>query len=94
LTPRRRRQRLPERALLGRLRKYEDLLRHNGIAFEPFHEDAGREEGPLDLDNGYDFNEEHQDAVGTSSTTPSTAIESEGGYKAKYAEFKQLIRHD
>lgn len=35
--PRPRRRRLPERELLDRLRKYEDLLRHHKIDFEPLH---------------------------------------------------------
>lgn len=35
LTPRQRRRRLPERELLERLSRYEDLLRQNNIDFEP-----------------------------------------------------------
>lgn len=38
--PRRRRQRFPERELLDRIRKYEDLLRRNGIKFKPLHGDG------------------------------------------------------
>lgn len=34
---RRRRRRFPERELLQRLRRYEDLLRRNNIQFEPLH---------------------------------------------------------
>ncbi|KAG9193153.1 hypothetical protein G6011_03188 [Alternaria panax] len=35
--PRQRRRRFPERELLDRLRHYEDLLKKNGIAFQPLH---------------------------------------------------------
>ncbi len=35
-----RKRRFPERELLGRLRKYEDLLRQNNIQFEPLHKDV------------------------------------------------------
>ncbi|KAH7324767.1 hypothetical protein B0I35DRAFT_348801 [Stachybotrys elegans] len=37
---RRRRRRFPERDLLDRLRKYEDLLRQNNIKFDPMHGDS------------------------------------------------------
>lgn len=37
---RRRRQRFSERELLNRIRKYEDLLRRNGIKFKPLHGDG------------------------------------------------------
>ncbi|KAK9250492.1 hypothetical protein V1507DRAFT_483003 [Lipomyces tetrasporus] len=37
--PRRRRRRFPERELLDRIRKYEDLLRQNSVKFEPLHKD-------------------------------------------------------
>ncbi|KAJ5632278.1 hypothetical protein N7490_008617 [Penicillium lividum] len=36
-----RKRRLPERELLGRLRKYEDLLRKNNVKFDPLHKDPG-----------------------------------------------------
>ncbi|KAI9150610.1 Pyriculol/pyriculariol biosynthesis cluster transcription factor [Paramyrothecium foliicola] len=48
---RRRRQRFPERALLDRIRKYEQLLRQNHVKFEPLHkeeedlEETGQESG-------------------------------------------------
>ncbi|GLA01992.1 hypothetical protein AnigIFM60653_001285 [Aspergillus niger] len=41
LAPRPRRRRFPERELLERLRKYEDLLRQHNIPFEPLHAPAG-----------------------------------------------------
>ena len=40
LAPRvRRRRRFPERELLERVRKYEDILRQNNINFEPLHKE-------------------------------------------------------
>ncbi|KAH7052387.1 hypothetical protein B0J12DRAFT_710478 [Macrophomina phaseolina] len=38
LNPRRRKRRFPERELLDRLRKYEDLLREHNVKFEPLHQ--------------------------------------------------------
>ena len=40
LAPRVRRRRFPERELLDRIHKYEDLLRQNNVRFEPLHGDA------------------------------------------------------
>jgi hypothetical protein len=41
--PRRRKRRFPERELLDRVRRYEDLLRMNGVRFEPMHgEETGQ----------------------------------------------------
>ena len=37
---RQRRRRFPERELLERLRRYEELLRRNNIQFEPLHSSA------------------------------------------------------
>lgn len=37
LGPRPRRRRFPERELLDRVRRYEDLLRQNNVPFEPLH---------------------------------------------------------
>ncbi|KAJ5133832.1 hypothetical protein N7526_005197, partial [Penicillium atrosanguineum] len=43
LNPRQRKRRFPERELLERIRKYEDLLRRNKVAFDPLHKGASRE---------------------------------------------------
>ncbi|PYI09830.1 fungal-specific transcription factor domain protein [Aspergillus sclerotiicarbonarius CBS 121057] len=52
LAPRPRRRRFPERELLERLRRYEDLLRQHNIDFEPLHtavvEKGGRGTGSVD----------------------------------------------
>lgn len=36
-----RKRRFPERELLTRLRKYEDLLRQNNVRFDPLHKSSG-----------------------------------------------------
>ena len=86
LTPRvRRRRRFPERELLERLRKYEDLLRQNNIKFEPVHKDpVARTESPKELDaNGSD--DEHPEPGAPNWSPPSTTVGSEKGYEAKSA---------
>ncbi|KAK5442673.1 hypothetical protein LTS15_010880 [Exophiala xenobiotica] len=57
--PRQKHRRFPERELLGRLRRYEGLLRQNNISYEPLHTDdaldhASRTEDGRDADNDVD----------------------------------------
>jgi hypothetical protein len=47
LATRRRRRKFPDRELLERLHKYEDLLRQNNIKFEVLSKDPSGEKGPL-----------------------------------------------
>ena len=94
LAQRRRRRRFPERALLERLRKYEDLLRQNNITFEPLHKDSAGGKGFLDAESGHDSDEEHPDTVGPDFSTLSASVKSEKDYGAKYALFKELIQDD
>jgi hypothetical protein len=75
---RRRRRRFPERDLLERLRKYEDLLRQNNIQFEPLHKDPpGEKEGRCYSDN------EQPRAVGADWPSPPTARNSDTVYETK-----------
>jgi hypothetical protein len=39
LVPRQRKRRFPERELLERLRRYEDILRKNNLKFDPMHKE-------------------------------------------------------
>ena len=94
LAQRPRRRRFPERALLERLRKYEDLLRQNNITFEPLHKDSAKEEESLSAGSGYDSDCEHQEDVGPDLSTTSTTVKSGRGYEAKYALFKELFEDD
>lgn len=84
LTPRgRRRRRFPERELLERLRKYEDLLRQNNIKFEPLHKDpAGEKESP-NTQGGDESDDEQPEAVGADRSSPLATVKSERVYEAK-----------
>ncbi|KAJ5622108.1 hypothetical protein N7528_005340 [Penicillium herquei] len=42
-----RKRRFPERELLGRLRRYEELLRQNKIKFDPLHKDENSMEDDI-----------------------------------------------
>jgi hypothetical protein len=90
----RRRRRFPERELLERLRKYEDLLRQNNITFEPLHKDtAGGNESPH-TQGGDESDGEQPEAIGADRSSPSTTVRSEKLYEAKYALSKKLSPDD
>ncbi|RSL88575.1 hypothetical protein CEP51_001671 [Fusarium floridanum] len=76
-----RRRRFPERELLDRLRKYEDLLRRNKVKFEPLHKDpgSGEQESP---EGSYGSDHEQLEAVGVNTPSSSTT-KSESTYEAK-----------
>ncbi|KAM6507951.1 hypothetical protein FSOLCH5_013151 [Fusarium solani] len=76
-----RRRRFPERELLDRLRKYEDLLRQNKVKFEPLHKDpgSGEQESP---GGSYGSDHEQPEAAGVDTPSPSTT-KSESTYEAK-----------
>jgi hypothetical protein len=73
----RRRRRFPERELLGRLRKYEELLSQHNIKFEPLHPDphsaAGEESPTSNVEGSYDSDNERP---GTSTAAASAGIPS------------------
>ena len=94
LATRRRTRKAPERELLERLHKYEDLLRRNKIKFEPLSKDPSGEKSPLNAEGGYDTDDEHPEAAGADWPSPSTTIKSDRVYEAKYALFKKLTRYD
>ena len=91
LAPRRRKRKLPTRALLDRLREYEDLLRHNSITFEPFHQDLREKEAP-GMESGDDSDGGHPETAEPDMPTPSTTVKSERSYEAKYVHFKMLVQ--
>jgi hypothetical protein len=103
LAQRRRRRRPPERELLERLRKYEDMLRQNNIVFEPLNKDSAREKESVNADSDHDSNDEHMEtgepdsndehmeAGEPDSSAPSTTLKSEGSYEAKYVQFRRLF---
>jgi hypothetical protein len=90
----RRRRRFPERELLERLRKYEDLLRQNNIKFEPLHKDpAGENESP-NTRGGDESDGEQPEAMRADRLSASTTVRSERVYEAKYALSKKLSPDD
>ena len=93
LAQRQRRRRFPERALLERLRRYENLLRQNNVAFEPLHDDAAREKESLNVESNQDSGDERPD-MGPDSSSLSTTVKSERGFEAKYVLFKELVQDD
>lgn len=90
---RRRRRKFPERELIERLRKYEDMLRQHNIKFEPFHKDSVGEKESPNVEGGYDSNDEQPKTAGAGWPSPSTTVNSERVYEAKYALSKK-ISHD
>ena len=93
LAPRQRKRRFPERELLQRLRKYEDLLRQNNIQFVPLHKDpAGEKESP-NVRDGYGSDDEQPEAVGADCSSPPTTVKSERAHEVKYALSKKLPRY-
>lgn len=80
---RRRKRRFPERELLDRLRKYEDLLRQNNVKFEPLHKDlAGEKESP-NVKGNDDSDDEQAKTVGADRPSPSAAVNAGRTYEAK-----------
>jgi Fungal Zn(2)-Cys(6) binuclear cluster domain len=84
LTPRtRRKRRFPERELLERLRKYEDILRQNNIKFDPLHKDSA---GDRDSPNTQDGDESDEEQPETKVAHPPSSVataESEKVFEAK-----------
>ncbi|KAJ5108824.1 hypothetical protein N7456_005499 [Penicillium angulare] len=75
--PRPRKRRFPERELLTRLRRYEDLLRENKVKFEPLH---GHKNPNDDMDEGISEDEGHDDLT---ESSPATSARSENAYEPK-----------
>ncbi len=88
---RRRRRRFPERELLERIRRYEDLLRQGNIKFEPMHKDASSEAWAAQAkdspeDGSYE-SDDGQTAQSGPSPAPSSAGPSRAGNETKYETF-------
>ena len=80
---RQRRRRFSERALLERLRKYEDLLRQNNIMFETPNKDSARDKESLNAESSCDSDDERPVAVRRNMSDPSSTVKSEKSYGAK-----------
>ncbi|KAH8598714.1 hypothetical protein B0O99DRAFT_614006 [Bisporella sp. PMI_857] len=84
LTPRGpRKRRFPERELLERLRKYEDLLHQNNIKFEPLHKDPARAEQHPAARGGDEGEDEKPEAAVPGWSSPASTVKFEKEYKAK-----------
>lgn len=86
-----RRRRFPERELLERLRRYEDLLRKNNIRFEPLHKDAA-DAVKLSLGTEYDSDDAVPEAGGSDWSSPSSPFPSGNVSEPKYA-FSSISCH-
>ena len=87
-----RKPRFPERSLLDRIRRYEELLRQNDVKFEPLHKEAAVENGSLAfVENRYRLDsQEHDDAMNRSP--PSTVAGSErSANTVKYAPQSKML---
>ena len=82
--PRRRKLRFPERALLERLNKYEDLLRQNKIEFESVRDESVREWEAAKPITGSDLDGERVDAGERLASSPPVTIKSERSHEPKY----------
>ena len=80
---RQRKRRFPERALLERVRKYEDLLRQNNIVFETLSTDPAREKESLNAESSDASDDEQPEVVRPGLSAPSTTLKSKKGYEAK-----------
>ncbi|KAE9364811.1 hypothetical protein N431DRAFT_389140 [Stipitochalara longipes BDJ] len=84
VTPRvRRKRRFPERELLERVRKYEDLLRQNNVKFDPLHKDVAGEKGSPNTHVGDNSDDDHPAVMGKDCPSPATSVKSERVYEAK-----------
>ncbi|OAL39066.1 hypothetical protein AYO20_01817 [Fonsecaea nubica] len=83
LLKRRLRRRPPQRELLERIAKYEDLLRQNNVKFEPLHNDIGLEKGKSVAGSGYGSDGEPPEHMHSEMQTPSTTSRSGRSYGVK-----------
>ena len=82
---RQRKRRFPERELLDRLRKYEDLLRQNNVRFEPLHKESNDKISPKIEDGvGDDSDDEGPRAAVVDRPSPATTASSDRLPETKY----------
>ncbi|KAJ5810452.1 uncharacterized protein N7503_002670 [Penicillium pulvis] len=83
-----RKRRFPERELLSRLRKYEDLLRQNNVRFDPLHEDSSIKGDGID-----EYSEEEQQSRPNHSSPARKRTESTSEPKNLWQAMNQGPRH-
>ena len=91
LAPRQRRRQFPEKELLERLGRYEDLLRQNSIDFEPLYKDLSGEEELSSVKSVYGLADEQPQAVGADRPSSSRTIKHDRAYEAKYVLSNKMI---
>lgn len=79
----RRKRRFPERELLDRLSKYEDLLRQNNVKFEPLHPE---ESTSSNVKGGSHSDEEMSEAPEVEQPSGSASVKPEPVYEPKYVQ--------
>lgn len=79
-----RKRRFPERELLDRLQRYEDLLRQNNVNFEPMHKNASDGQSLTRVETLGDSDDDHPKATGSDWSSASATIKPEKPYEAKY----------
>lgn len=82
---RQRRRRFPERELLERLRRYEDLLLQNNIKFEPLHKESIAGKEPPNLKGDSDSDGERPRRAEAEWPSPATTATSDRVRESKYA---------
>ncbi|KAI0131913.1 hypothetical protein BJ170DRAFT_611687 [Xylariales sp. AK1849] len=95
VTRRRPRRRFPEKDLLERLRRYEELLHHNNISFEPLLKDPAAEKtSPTAEGGGYVSDDDHQpEATGIDSPSSSTATKADRALQYEAKNLWQAMNH-
>lgn len=83
LAPRQRRRRFSERALIERIRRYEDLLRENQIRFEPLHPPRQEEES-RNLDDSDASIDELAGRDTSYGSTGVSKLKTTGGHAPRY----------
>ena len=76
-----RKRRFPERELLDRLRRHEELLRRNNIEFEPLHRESALAER-LRQEEGDEAGDEKRHGGGDGSSA-SASVKSESAYETR-----------
>ncbi|KAG8527919.1 uncharacterized protein KY384_006835 [Bacidia gigantensis] len=85
-----RKVKFPERELLERVRRYEDLLRRNNIAFEPLHRDTAGDKEPSAADSGQDSDLEHKETSKPDQASLLAPGKIIGNYDVKYVLLKNF----
>ena len=93
LNPRQRKRRFPERELLERIRKYEDLLRRNKITFDPLHKDASGDNQSSSRASGLNTDDEQPNSMSLDPSSLSTSEKPKEPREPKYVWFVSMRKY-